>query len=95
LVAYHRALDRRKYLLRRSFYDKSKGDLLPERQTSHGTDNPEFLYWESYVRDALDDLSEQQRATLQLHFFEGFTINEIVKDWDNHLQTPATTFIAV
>jgi RNA polymerase sigma-70 factor (ECF subfamily) len=29
------------------------------------------------LRRAFDDLSEEQRMTLELHFFEGFTINEI------------------
>jgi RNA polymerase sigma-70 factor (ECF subfamily) len=29
------------------------------------------------LQHALGDLSEEQRTTLRLHFFEGFTINEI------------------
>jgi RNA polymerase sigma-70 factor (ECF subfamily) len=76
-VTHHRALDRRKYLMRRSFYDRTHDDLLPEKETSCGSDHPEFSYWRSYLERAFDDLSEDQRATLHLHFFEGFTINEI------------------
>jgi RNA polymerase sigma-70 factor, ECF subfamily len=76
-VTHHRALDRRKYLTRRSFYDRVDGDLLPEKESSHGADHPEFSYWKSCLKRAFDDLSEDQRLTLRLHFFEGFTINEI------------------
>lgn len=76
-VTYHRALDRRKYLVRRCFYDRSNGDSLMEIRTSNGADCPEFWYWHSYLQHALGDLSEEQRTTLRLHFFEGFTINEI------------------
>jgi RNA polymerase sigma-70 factor (ECF subfamily) len=76
-VTHHRALDRRKYLTRRSFYDRSTDDSLSEKETSCGSDHPEFLYWKSCLKRAFDDLSEDQRATLRLHFFEGFTINEI------------------
>ena len=76
-VTYHRALDRRKYLVRRCFYDRSDSDPEMEIRTSNGADCPEFWYWHSYLQHALGDLSEAQRTTLRLHFFEGFTINEI------------------
>jgi RNA polymerase sigma-70 factor, ECF subfamily len=76
-TTHHRALDRRKYLLRRSFYDKDKADSCFEAETSNGADHPEFLYWQSYLKRIFDDLSEDQRATLELHFFEGLTISEI------------------
>jgi RNA polymerase sigma-70 factor, ECF subfamily len=76
-ITHHRALDRRKYLMRRSFYDRDKADLLSDKESSSGADHPEFLYWKSCLKRAFDDLSEDQRATLRLHFFEGFTMNEI------------------
>ena len=76
-VTHHRALDRRRYLTRRSFYDSPNSELLPEKETSRGADHPEFSYWRSCLQRAFGDLSEAQRATLRLHFFEGFTINEI------------------
>lgn len=76
-VTYHRALDRRKYLVRRCFYDRSNAGPAMETRTSNGADCPEFWYWHSHLRHALRNLSEEQRTTLTLHFFEGFTINEI------------------
>jgi RNA polymerase sigma-70 factor, ECF subfamily len=85
-VTHHRALDRRKYLTRRSFYDTNTNEFFLEQETSCGSDHPEFSYWKSCLKRAFDDLSDEQRATLRLHFFEGFTINEIGK----HLgQSPA------
>lgn len=77
-VTYHRALDRRKYLLRRSFYNSNGHDAaMVDPASANGADHPEFLYWQSYLQRAFDDLSHDQRETLELHFFEGFTINEI------------------
>jgi len=75
-VTYHRALDRRRYLARRCFYDcKNAND--PAIDWERSNEGPELWYWHSYFRRAFDDLSEEQRMTLELHFFEGFTINEI------------------
>ena len=76
-VTYHRALDRRRYLVRRCFYRTNNDDSAPERITASDSEYPDFWYWHSYLQRALDDLSEDQRTTLKLHFFEGFTINEI------------------
>jgi RNA polymerase sigma-70 factor (ECF subfamily) len=80
-VAYHRALDRRKYLVRRYFYDVGDSeqfvpgteDLLQEG----GPEGVEFCYWQSYLQRALKTLTGDQRTTLELHFFQGLTINEI------------------
>src|SRR5260370_16322536 len=80
-VPYHPALDRRKYLVIRYFYDLGDPeefvpgveDLLHEG----GPEEVEFCYWQSYVQRALETLTDDQRATLELHFFQGLTINEI------------------
>ena len=79
-VTYHRALDRRKYLDRRGF-----GFSITERDYADVTDHvnsdiataPEFFYWQSCLQRAFDDLSEDQRLTLELYFFDGLTITEI------------------
>jgi RNA polymerase sigma-70 factor (ECF subfamily) len=77
-VTYHRALDRRRYLARRCFYDcRDASNSAIDRERSNASESPELWYWHSYLRRAFDDLSEEQRTTLKLHFFEGFTINEI------------------
>lgn len=78
-VTYHRALDRKKYLLRRSLYNSTGQDAYIETATSNGADSPEFSYWQSYLQRAFGDLTQDQRTTLELHFFQGFTINEISK----------------
>jgi len=75
-VTYHRAYDRRRYLTTRSFYDRSNqaNEALPPKSG----DNPEeFLAWQSCLRPAFENLSEDQRKTLMLHFYEGYTIREI------------------
>ena len=74
-VTYHRAYDRRRYLTTRSFYDRSnQAEALPPKSG----DNPEeFLAWQSCLRPAFEELSEDQRKTLMLHFYEGYTIREI------------------
>jgi RNA polymerase sigma-70 factor (ECF subfamily) len=80
-VAYHRALDRRKYLVRRYFYDLGDPEeFIPGvEDLSHegGPEEVEFCYWQSYLQRALETLTEDQRTTLELHFFQGLTINEI------------------
>jgi RNA polymerase sigma-70 factor (ECF subfamily) len=80
-VTYHRALDRRKYLARRCFCDTSSGENAASNSAAPASSNiaesPELFYWQSYLQRAFDDLSEDQRLTLDLYFFQGFTINEI------------------
>ena len=79
-VAYHRALDRRKYLVRRYFYDADDASESTPRVEELGHKNGpevEFCYWQSYLQRAWEALADEQRHTLELHFFEGLTINEI------------------
>jgi len=76
-VAYHRAYDRRRYLTTRSFYDRT-GDQTNGTLPPKSGDNPEeFLAWQSCLRPAFEELSEDQRSTLMLHFYEGYTVREI------------------
>jgi RNA polymerase sigma-70 factor, ECF subfamily len=77
-VTYHRAYDRRRYLTTRSFYDRAGGNQSNGTLPPKSGDNPEeFLAWQSCLRPAFEELSEHQRATLMLHFYEGYTIREI------------------
>jgi RNA polymerase sigma-70 factor, ECF subfamily len=78
-VTYHRAFDRRRYLTTRSFYDREdRRDLFTGSQSSDRGDNPEdFFTWQSCLRPAFKELSEDQRRTLVLYFFEGYTLREI------------------
>ncbi len=80
-VSYHRALDRRRYLNARFFYDRTSprnSDARVERAAECRAEGlGELLYWESYLRRAFEELSEDQRKILKLHFFEGYTLLEI------------------
>ena len=80
-VSYHRALDRRRYLARRYFYDRDgETEPIPAVEDLGYQSRPEeieFCYWQSYLQRAMETLNDEQRRTLELHFFEGMTINEI------------------
>jgi RNA polymerase sigma-70 factor (ECF subfamily) len=76
-VTYHRAIDRRRYLQSRHFYTqvdledvaRERGDTAYQRATV-GLESER-------LRRVFDSLSQNQRQTLRLFFFEGLTLNEI------------------
>lgn len=78
-IAYSRAFNKRKYLTRRRFYDlrdienvldSLACDCSPER-IGQRAELRKLLY------EALRNLSEQQRTTLELFFWEGYSLREI------------------
>ena len=80
-VTYHRAYDRRRYLSARSFYERARGsqaaDALPLPVNPAIEDAEDFYCWQSYLRPAIEGLSDDQRKTLMLYFYDGYTIHEI------------------
>jgi RNA polymerase sigma-70 factor (ECF subfamily) len=76
-IAYHRAMNRRQYLAHRQHYDAQE---LDEQQIGA---RPWALVDEITARDLLSrlraQLSEEQRQTLELHFFEGYSLREIAE----------------
>lgn len=80
-MAYQGALSRRRYLNTRH----CQAPTGAEEQSDSIAAPPVQLYDESIeahfgrdgIRQALSDLSEDQRKTLRLYFFEGYTLNEI------------------
>jgi RNA polymerase sigma-70 factor (ECF subfamily) len=80
-MAYQRSIERRRHLTSRQFYAR----LEIETNTDHmvGTPTAETDYSAEVVfgRNGLDKvlkaLSEDQRETLRLHFFDGYTFAEI------------------
>lgn len=80
-MTYHRAIERRRYLTTRHFY--SRGQIQREAEVVVGTPATESDYSaeEVFGRNGLENvveaLSEDQRETLRLHFFEGYTLTEI------------------
>lgn len=91
-VIYHRAFDRRRYLITRLSYnfgteDRDAWDTKQEaaadrisRLVSTEGNFGELLYWHSYLEAAFDELSEGQRKTLTMFFYEGYSLAEISKE---------------
>ncbi|MGA7794083.1 MAG: sigma-70 family RNA polymerase sigma factor [Candidatus Acidiferrales bacterium] len=82
-ISYHQALDRRSYLTRRSFYDTRNGSddgfAATMGDSRSEIELVELTYWQSVLQQAFDSLSADQRVTIQLHFFDGLTVDEISK----------------
>src|SRR5580698_2315604 len=80
-MTYHRALDRRRYLKARQFY---AGASVAENDV-HAVGSPttesdysaEIVFGRNGLEKILSSLSLDQRETLRLHFFEGYTFAEI------------------
>jgi len=76
-VAYHRAMNRRKYLAHRRHYDALEFD---EQQIA---DSLRPMIDQITARNLLsrlgEQLSDEQRNTFELHFFEGYSLREIAE----------------
>jgi RNA polymerase sigma-70 factor, ECF subfamily len=86
-IAYHKALDRRTYLTRRRFYDGTNVEEI-EDNVKGTTDIEQELgvkFSGEQLRKAFDELSERQRMTLQLFFFQGLSLREIGQQLDEPL----------
>ena len=77
-IAYHRAINRRRYLTFRRHYDAEE---LSEENLDAG--NCRFFVNEVVTRTLLnrirEQLSSEQQRTLELHFFEGYSLREIAE----------------
>jgi RNA polymerase sigma-70 factor (ECF subfamily) len=78
-TAYHRAFDRREYLRVRRFYDsRSVEEVAEEMRASSDVEyEAQVSQGETILRKAFAELTERQRQTLTLFFFEGYTLREI------------------
>jgi RNA polymerase sigma-70 factor, ECF subfamily len=90
-MTYHRAIDKRRYLQSRHFYTYVEIDEtidVPD-PNSAGREECDRLFENTVgnttMQELLDTLTEDQRNTLSLHFFEGFTFNEIAVKLDQSL----------
>jgi RNA polymerase sigma-70 factor, ECF subfamily len=82
-VAYTQALLRRRHLKSHGFYDCGAGKC-PETERAVRTDphydqTVEGLFGRNGWKKAVEELTGDQRETLRLHFFEGFTFSEIAE----------------
>jgi RNA polymerase sigma-70 factor (ECF subfamily) len=93
-IAYHRALNRRKYLTHRQHYDAQ--ELKEDRI---GNDRPTMHSDEIDARTLLKrlraELSPEQQQTLELHFFEGYSLREIAEKPASPLEMCGTIIIEV
>jgi RNA polymerase sigma-70 factor (ECF subfamily) len=80
-MAYHRAIERRRFLTARQFYANTeiekKGHQVVGKTTTESYYSAEAVFGRNGLEKVLGDLSEDQRETLRLHFFEGYTLREI------------------
>ena len=80
-MAYHRAIERRRHLTSQQFYSQEEigGDAnqVVGIPTGEGDYSVEAVFGRNGLEQVLKALSEDQRETLRLHFFEGYTLSEI------------------
>ncbi len=78
-ITCRRALDRREYLNLRRFYDdRNLDDFVDVFQAATNLEyQAELSRCEAALQQAFKSLSEKQRTTLKLYFFEGHTLREI------------------
>jgi RNA polymerase sigma-70 factor (ECF subfamily) len=80
-MAYHRSIERRRYLTTRQFY----AQMEIGNNTVHMVGTPtvesdysaEAVFGRNGLSKVLKSLSEDQREILRLHFFDGYTLAEI------------------
>jgi RNA polymerase sigma-70 factor (ECF subfamily) len=84
-MTYHRAIDRRRYLNSRHFYTRLDLDGIAGLQDPRSEITEADAPFGSTMQGRLDALTEDQRNTLRLHFFEGYTFAEIAAKLDQPL----------
>jgi RNA polymerase sigma-70 factor (ECF subfamily) len=80
-MTYQRAIERRRYLVTRHFYRhedvQSGASHVVGNATVENDYSAEAVFGRNGLEKVLGSLSEDQRETLRLHFFEGYTLAEI------------------
>ena len=80
-MAYQRAVERRRHLASRGFYAQGQAQARLEqvvgKPTIENDYSPEAVFGRNGLAKVFAALSGDQRETLRLHFFEGYTLAEI------------------
>lgn len=80
-MTYQRAIERRRRLATRQFYKcedlQSSAGHVVAMPTTENDYSPEAVFGRNGLEKILGGLSEHQRETLRLYFFEGYTLAEI------------------
>jgi RNA polymerase sigma-70 factor (ECF subfamily) len=77
-VTYHRAIDRRRYLDFRQHYRATEFDEQRLPATT-GQPSSDALDGRAILGRLKEQLTEAQQQTLELHFFEGYSLREIAE----------------
>lgn len=87
-AAYHRSLDRYKYLHRRNFYFGTDVGLLADTLTGKEDVERDLASKmnRERLKDAFEKLSDRQRLTLELFFFEELNFREVAVRLDESLE---------
>jgi RNA polymerase sigma-70 factor, ECF subfamily len=83
-VAYTQAFLRRRHLKSHGFYasgiaDKTRESEPLTKSVADYDQTAEGMFGRTVWRNTLESLSSEQRETLRLHFFEGYTFREIAE----------------
>lgn len=81
-ITYQRAISHRRYLTCRHFYscectDTDRTDRIPAPNAPEYDESLEAHFGRETLQRAFAELSKEQRETLRLHFFEGYSLEEI------------------
>jgi len=80
-MAYHRAIERRRYLTTRQFYARTEiadnASQMVGTPTGESDYSAEAVFGRNGLGKVLQSLTDDQRETLRLHFFDGYTLAEI------------------
>jgi RNA polymerase sigma-70 factor (ECF subfamily) len=80
-MAYHRAISRRRYLVTRQFYTHKQIEGVSEQVVATATTENDYsaeaVLGRNGLEKVMEALTDDQRETLNLHFFEGYTLAEI------------------
>ncbi|MGB2590686.1 MAG: sigma-70 family RNA polymerase sigma factor [Candidatus Acidiferrum sp.] len=80
-MTYHRAIERRRHLTSQQFYSReeigSDASQVVGIPTGESDYSVETVFGRNGLDQVLNALSDDQRETLRLHFFEGYTLAEI------------------
>lgn len=80
-MTYRRAIERRRYLTMRNFYRSGKSqaalDSVVASPTGESDYSPEIVFGRNGLKKVIDEMSHEQKETLRLYFFDGYTLLEI------------------
>ena len=79
-MAYHRAIDRRRYLKTRQFYAppiQPNSTQVVGNPTTESDYSAEAVFGRNGLEKIVNGLSADQRETLRLYFFDGYTLAEV------------------